>query len=178
VCHCSPPSLRSFQPYNFWSRFQVYQLCWTLIHKNKLVVMIQTWWQGKMHLGQIHILVRKEGVFLVCWGFFVSLMNLFFPFLSSSLGLWGDTYSCYIAAFIQVSVWDAGKDLTLISLMVTAAISLALGITAEVRVTSVFESLNCLDSSTHCYLSSQKICFVLPSFVDQYHISSLWSLNH
>jgi hypothetical protein len=71
------------------------------------------------------------------------------------------------------------KTLTLINLMVAAAVSLVLGITTEVRVTSVFDPLNCPDSSTYCYLSSQKICFVLPSFaVYQYNIFSLSSLNH
>jgi Ca2+-transporting ATPase len=34
-------------------------------------------------------------------------------------------------------VWDACKDLTLIILMVAAAVSLALGITTEVGITSV-----------------------------------------
>jgi hypothetical protein len=34
-------------------------------------------------------------------------------------------------------VWDACKDLTLIILMVAAAVSLALGITTEVGMTSV-----------------------------------------
>jgi len=39
--------------------------------------------------------------------------------------------------FKEVFMWDACKDLTLIILMVAAAVSLALGITTEVGITSV-----------------------------------------
>jgi hypothetical protein len=71
---------------------------------------------------------------------FLYISHEFFPHFS--LVFWGsgnlDTYSCCIAAFIKAFVWDACKDLTLIILMVAAAVSLALGITTEVRVSFVF----------------------------------------
>jgi hypothetical protein len=40
-----------------------------------------------------------------------------------------------VTTIIQSFVWDACKDLTLIILMVAAAVSLALGIYTEVRIT-------------------------------------------
>jgi hypothetical protein len=61
--------------------------------------------------------------------------------------------------------------------MVAAAVSLALGITTEVRVTFVFDSLNCPDFITsYGCLSSQMLCFVPPAAICQYHISNLSSL--
>lgn len=49
--------------------------------------MILTSRQGEMHLGQIHIPVRKEGAF---W--YVEFFFLVLSFLSDNLGLW-DTHS-------------------------------------------------------------------------------------
>ena len=54
-------------------------------------------------------------------------------FLSS---VWG-AHSWCVVTVIQAFVWDACKDLTLIILMVAAAVSLALGIYTEVCITSL-----------------------------------------
>jgi hypothetical protein len=81
-----------------------------------------------MHLDPIHTPVRKGEASWYANGSLIFIWQLLY--ISGVLTL------CFVAV-VQSFVWDACKDLTLIILMVAAAVSLALGIATEVCIASL-----------------------------------------
>lgn len=91
---------------------------------------------GGMHLDQIHILRRKDGVS----GYLFWYIYVYFTFLCYFiLKLWFCHNMFFIYwIFLQTFLWEAWQDLTLIILIIAAAVSLVLGIKTEVWLFFLF----------------------------------------